>query len=104
MPVDYRYRSGLWQTARQASAIGVHCEQLLHDVTFLGDDDHHGDDGSTHEADGDGSALCGPLGRTAGWRPYLVGSRRHRGQWISVAAEYLGRLIGATRYRPLERL
>jgi hypothetical protein len=35
--------------------------------------------------------------------PYLAGSRPHRGQWISVAAEYLGRLTGAVRYRLLDR-
>jgi hypothetical protein len=34
----------------------------------------------------------------------LVGSRRRRGQWISVAAQYLGPLSGATRYRLLRRL
>ena len=56
--------------------------------------------------DGDGSALGRVLGRTpwlATRLPYLAGSRRHRGQWVSVAAEYLGRLRGATRYRLLDR-
>ena len=56
--------------------------------------------------DNDGSALSRALGRAA-WLatrlPYLAGSRRHRGQWISVAAEYLGRLSGAARYRLLDR-
>ena len=31
--VYYRYRSGLWQTARQAYAIGVNCEQILRDFS-----------------------------------------------------------------------
>jgi len=102
--VYYRYRSGLWQTARQAYAIGVHCEQILRDFTFLRDGKPLGDDGSTMDQQGDaeGSALRRALGRSA-WLasrlPYLVGSRRHRGQWISVGAEYLGRLSGAARYR-----
>jgi hypothetical protein len=56
--------------------------------------------------DRDGSALGRAIGRAA-WLttrlPYLAGSRRHRGQWISVAAEYLGRLSGATRYRLVDR-
>jgi hypothetical protein len=55
--------------------------------------------------DGDGSTLRRALGRTA-WLairlPYLAGSRRHRGQWISVGAQYLGRLSGAARYRLLD--
>jgi glycosyltransferase involved in cell wall biosynthesis len=104
--VYYRYRSGLWQTARQAYKIGVNCEQILRDFTFLRDGSHHDGDGSTVDQtdDDDGSASRRALGRAA-WLvtrlPYLVGSRRHRGRWISVAAEYLGRLRGAARYRLL---
>jgi hypothetical protein len=56
--------------------------------------------------EGRGSASRRALGRAA-WLatrlPYLVDSRRHRGQWISIAAEYLGRLSGAARYRLLDR-
>jgi hypothetical protein len=106
--VYYRYRSGLWPMARQAYTIGVNCEQLLRDFTFLRDGKHHGDDEATTDQSDDngGSALRRALGRTA-WLatrlPYLVGSRRHRGQWISVAAQYLGRLSGAARYRLLDR-
>jgi hypothetical protein len=96
--VHYRYRSGIWQTARQAYKIGVNCERILRDFVFLRDGDRHGDGG--------GSASGRALGRAA-WLatrlPYLAGSRRHRGQWISVAAEYLGRFSGAGRYRLLDR-
>ena len=96
--VHYRYRSGIWQTARQAYKIGVNCERILRDFVFLRDGDGHGDGG--------GSASGRALGRAA-WLatrlPYLAGSRRHRGQWISVAAEYLGRFSGAGRYRLLDR-
>jgi glycosyltransferase involved in cell wall biosynthesis len=106
--VYYRYRSGLWQTARQAYVIGVNTEKILRDFTFLRDGKHPGDDEATMDPSDDnhGRALRRALGRTA-WLatrlPYLVGSRRHRGQWISVAAQYLGRLSGAARYRLLER-
>jgi glycosyltransferase involved in cell wall biosynthesis len=106
--VYYRYRSGLWETARQAYAIGVNCEQILRDFTFLRDGSHHGDHRTAVDQadDGQGSALGRAVGRAA-WLatrlPYLAGSRRHRGQWISVAAEYLGRLNGAARYRLLDR-
>jgi hypothetical protein len=96
--VHYRYRTGIWQTARQAYKIGVNCERILRDFVFLRDGDGHGDGG--------GSASGRALGRAA-WLatrlPYLAGSRRHRGQWVSVAAEYLGRLRGAARYRLLDR-
>jgi hypothetical protein len=41
--------------------------------------------------------------RLAGERlPDLAGSRHHRRQWVSVAAEYLGRRIGTARYRLLD--
>jgi hypothetical protein len=101
--VYYRYRPGLWQTARQAYGIGVNCEHILHDYRFLRDEDHPGAHlGVVGPGDGDGSALGRALGRTA-WLatrlPYLAGSRRHRGQWVSVAGEFLGRLTGAARYR-----
>jgi glycosyltransferase involved in cell wall biosynthesis len=105
--VNYRYRIGLWQTARQAYTIGVNCEQILRDFAFLRDGHHKGGDGSAmDQVDyGDGSASRRALGRAA-WLatrlPYLVGSRRRRGQWVSVAAEYLGRLRGAARYRLLD--
>jgi cellulose synthase/poly-beta-1,6-N-acetylglucosamine synthase-like glycosyltransferase len=101
--VYYRYRPGLWQTARQAYKIGVNCEQILRDFAFLRDAGPSGEDSpATGLADGDGSAVGCALGRTV-WLatrlPYLAGSRRHRGQWSSVAAQYLGRLSGAVRYR-----
>jgi glycosyltransferase involved in cell wall biosynthesis len=107
--VYYRYRSGLWETARQAYAIGVNCERILRDFTVLRDGSHHGDRTTTVDRaeDGGGRALGRAVGRAA-WLatrlPYLAGSRRHRGQWISVAAEYLGRLSGAARYRLLRRM
>jgi cellulose synthase/poly-beta-1,6-N-acetylglucosamine synthase-like glycosyltransferase len=92
--VHYRYRSGIWQTARQAYKIGVNCEQILRDFAFL------------RSSDSSASASGGALGRAA-WLAtrllYLVGSRRQRGQWICLAAEYLGRLRGAVRYRLLNR-
>ena len=106
--VYYRYRSGLWETARQAYAIGVNCEQILRDFTVLRDGSYHGDHSARVDqpADGEGSVLARAVERAA-WLvtrlPYLVGSRHHRGQWISVAAEYLGRLNGAARYRLLNR-
>jgi hypothetical protein len=106
--VYYRYRSGLWETARQSYGIGVHCEQILRDFTLLRDGSHEGDRRAALDQpdDGEGGALSRAVGRAA-WLatrlPYLAGSRRHRGQWISVAAEYLGRLSGAVRYRLLER-
>jgi hypothetical protein len=112
--VYYRYRSGIGQTARQAFAIGVNCERILRDFAFLVGGQRHGGDG---ELNGDGGATVGQttggsggLGRAlgrAGWLaarlPYLVGSQRRRGLWVSVAAEYLGRLSGAVRYRVLDR-
>src|SRR5262245_3982573 len=106
--VYYRYRSGVWETARQAYGIGVHCEQILRDFTGHRDGSHYGDlRAAVDQADDrDGSTLRRALAR-ATWLvtrlPYLVGSRLHRGQWISVAAEYLGRLAGAVRYRLLDR-
>jgi len=106
--IYYRYRSGLRQTARQAYAIGVNCEKILRDFAFLRDGNHHGDDNFTMDqaTDSGGSVSRRALGRAA-WLatrvPYLVGSRRHRGLWISVAAEYFGRLSGAARYRVLDR-
>jgi glycosyltransferase involved in cell wall biosynthesis len=106
--VYYRYRSGLWETARQAYAIGVHCEQILRDFTVLRDGSHQVDRRTALDQadDAEGSALSRAVGRAA-WLatrlPYLASSRRHRGQWISAAAEYLGRLTGAVRYRLLDR-
>jgi len=112
--VYYRYRSGLRQTARQAYGIGIDCEKILRDFAFLRDGKRHGDDdvpgdgnSSLNQAtDRGGSTSRRALGRAA-WLatrlPYLVGSRRHRGLWISVAAEYFGRLSGAARYRVLDR-
>jgi glycosyltransferase involved in cell wall biosynthesis len=106
--VYYRYRSGLRETARQAFGIGVNCERLLRDFRFLRDGDHldMDDSGLRQSADGDGSVLGRGLGRgvwLATRLPYLAGSRRLRGRWVSVAAEYVGRLSGAARYRVLER-
>jgi hypothetical protein len=75
-------REELWMRLTAAGVLGDH-EEVHRAVAGPGD--------------GDGSALGRALGRTA-WLatrlPYLAGSRRHRGQWISVAAEYLGRLRG----------
>jgi len=111
--VWYRYRSGLRATARQAYRIGVNCERLLRDFGFLRDGDHleHGNSTlrQSSDGDGDGGGGGGVLGRALGrgvWLatrlPYLAGSRRLRGRWVSVAAEYAGRLSGAARYRVLE--
>jgi glycosyltransferase involved in cell wall biosynthesis len=110
--VYYRYRSGLWQTARQSYGIGVHCEKILHDFAFLRDGSQHddvtGDDAPTTEqaTDGGRNAVRRAL-RGAVWlatrAAYLVGPRRQRGLWVSVAAQYLGRLRGAVRYRVLDR-
>jgi glycosyltransferase involved in cell wall biosynthesis len=105
--VYYRYRSSLRQTARQAYAIGVGCEKILGDFAFLRDGTHNGDENSASDQaiDGRGNTSRRAL-RRAAWLvtrlPYLAGSRRHRGLWISVAAEYLGRLSGAARYRVLD--
>jgi glycosyltransferase involved in cell wall biosynthesis len=106
--VYYRYRSGLWAMARQAYGIGVNCERLLCDFGFLRDGDHLEQDNSTmrRSSDADGSVMGRALGRTiwlATRLPYLAGSRRLRGRWLSAAAEYAGRLSGAARYRVLER-
>jgi glycosyltransferase involved in cell wall biosynthesis len=105
--VYYRYRSGLRDTARQGYVIGVNSEQLLHDFTVRRDGGYADRRALVEQAYGDeGSALARAVGRAA-WLairiPYLAGSRRHRGQWISVAAEYFGRLSGAVRYRLLDR-
>jgi GT2 family glycosyltransferase len=105
--VYYRYRSGLRQTARQSYRIGVNSERVLRDFAFLRNGDRHGDNNSALDQAADGwSPLTRGLGRAA-WLvtrlPYLVGSRRQRGRWVSVAAGYLGRLSGAARYRVLNR-
>jgi GT2 family glycosyltransferase len=104
--VYYRHRSGLRQTAHQSYTIGVNCERLLRDFAFLRKGDQH-DDSSAADLAADGSSRLGRgLGR-ATWivtrLPYLIGPRRQRGHWISVAAEFLGRLSGAARYRLLHR-
>ena len=107
--VYYRYRSALPQMARQSYAIGVNCERILRDFAFLRDGDGHGTDSpASDKPAGRGKTVPGrALGRTV-WLatriPYLVGPRRYRGRWISVAAEYVGRLSGAIRYRILDRM
>jgi hypothetical protein len=105
--VYYRYRSGLRETARQAYSIGVNCERLLRDFGFLRDGNHDkGNAALGQDADGEGGALGRGLGRAlwlATRLPYLAGPRRLRGRWVSVAAEYAGRLSGAARYRVLDR-
>jgi glycosyltransferase involved in cell wall biosynthesis len=115
--VHYRYRSGLRQTARQAYAVGVTAEKILHDFSFL--DDHWTaggtgapSSGPEHHLDA-GPAMSKRSGAVyraavrAAWLgaavPYLLGPRRIRGQWVSVAGEYAGRLSGAVRYRVLQR-
>jgi len=107
--VYYRYRPGLRQMARQCYVIGVNCERLLRDYAFLQEDgDRSADDNSTgNRSAGRGRSVPGrALGRAL-WLairlPYLVGPRSHRGRWIAVGAEYVGRLTGAVRYRLLER-
>jgi glycosyltransferase involved in cell wall biosynthesis len=107
--VYYRYRSALPQMARQSYAIGVNCERILRDFAFLRDSDRHSDDGSTgDEAAHRGRSVPGRALERTVWLatrlPYLVGPRRQRGRWISVAAEYVGRLSGADRYRVLDRV
>ena len=97
--------SGRWPARLR---IGVYTERILRDFAFLRDGDRRGHASSTM------GQAAGRRDERAGsrlWRvvwlatrlPYLVRSRRHRGQWISVAAQYLGRLDGATRYRLLDR-
>ena len=80
--------------------IGVNCERILRDFASLTGANPGGKDEGPEPADGGGTTLGRALGRSA-WLatrlPYLAGSRRHRGQWISVAAEYTGRLSGAAR-------
>jgi glycosyltransferase involved in cell wall biosynthesis len=109
--VYYRYRSGLRQVARQSYTIGVNCERLRRDFAFLRDGnaaDWHDDDPIPDRAPGAGKSATGRAVGRAVWLatrlPYLVGSRRHRGQWINVAAEYLGRIRGAIRYRVVDRV
>ena len=92
--VYYRYRSGLWQTARQAYAIGVSCERLLGDFGFLRDGDQQVDGGAAVDlAPGAGAGVLGrALGRTVGLvtrRPSLVGPRKHHGGWVSFAGAYV---------------
>jgi glycosyltransferase involved in cell wall biosynthesis len=103
--VYYRYRTGIRQMARQAYATGVNSERILGDFGFLRNGDQRGDV-STGQRRGARGASRRALGRAA-WLvtrlPYLAGSRRRRGQWISVAAEYVGRLSGAVRYRMLDQ-
>jgi GT2 family glycosyltransferase len=104
--VRYRYRTGLRQTARQAWAAGVNGERLLRDFAFLRDLDLPAEAATTHAVDYGSGALGRALGRGV-WLAtrlhYLLGPRRRRGQWISVGAEYAGRLRGALRYRVLDR-
>jgi glycosyltransferase involved in cell wall biosynthesis/GT2 family glycosyltransferase len=106
--VQYRYRTGLRETARQAYGIGVRGEKILRDFAFLRAGDRPADgtlDGDQASDDGSG-ARRRALGRAA-WLaarlPYLAGPRRHRGLWLSVGAEFAGRLSGAVRYRVLDR-
>jgi glycosyltransferase involved in cell wall biosynthesis len=106
--VYYRYRSGLRQTARQAYAIGVNCERILRDFGYLRNGDERANDSSTmDQVAGHGGSTMGRALRRGVWLatrlPYLAGSRRLRGRWVSVAAEYAGRLSGAARYRLLEK-
>lgn len=106
--VYYRYRPGLRQTARQAYAIGVGCERILRDFAFLRDGGRRrGDDAAPDQAIEREGATPGRALRRSAWLatrfPYLVGPRRLRGLWVSVAAEFAGRLSGAARYRVLER-
>jgi glycosyltransferase involved in cell wall biosynthesis len=106
--IYYRYRSGLRATARQSYAIGINCERILRDYRFLRNGGHHrqGAPAMDQATDGEGGRLRRAVGR-ATWLatrlPYVVGRRRDRGRWVSVAAEYAGRLSGAARYRVLER-
>jgi glycosyltransferase involved in cell wall biosynthesis len=106
--VYYRYRSGVWQTARQSYGIGVHCEKILRDFASLRGGSRHDDDiATTDQATGGGRNAVPRALRGVVWlvtrAAYLAGSRRQRGLWVSVAAQYLGRLCGAVRYRVLDR-
>jgi glycosyltransferase involved in cell wall biosynthesis len=104
--VYYRHRSGIGQMARQAYGIGVNCERILRDYAYLRSGDHRGGDSTMDQPNDGGGSRRRALGRAA-WLathlPYLAASRRLRGKWISVAAEYLGRLTGAIRYRVLDK-
>ncbi|MEK6442231.1 glycosyltransferase [Pseudonocardia sp. T1-2H] len=104
--VRVRYRTGLRQTARQAWAVGINAERLLRDFAFLRALDLPAEAAAVHAVDDGGGALGRALSRgmwLATRLHYLLGPRHRRGQWISVAAEYAGRLRGALRYRVGDR-
>jgi glycosyltransferase involved in cell wall biosynthesis len=101
--VRVRYRTGLRPTARRGWVVGLTAERLLRDFAFLRD---LPTDVAAHAVDRGDGALGRALGRglwLAARLHYLLGPRRRRGQWVSVAAEYGGRLRGALSYRVLDR-
>jgi cellulose synthase/poly-beta-1,6-N-acetylglucosamine synthase-like glycosyltransferase len=104
--VRVRYRTGLRPTARQAFAVGINSERLLRDFGFVRDLDLPAKAEAVHAVDDGGGALGRAMGRGV-WLAtrlhYLLGPRRRRGQWISVGAQYAGRLRGALRYRVRDR-
>lgn len=105
--VRYRYRTGLRQTARQAWAVGVNGERLRRDFAFLRDLDLPAEAAATPAVDDDDGGPAGRALRRAWWLAtrlhYLLGPRRRRGRWISIGAEYAGRLRGGLSYRVLDR-
>jgi cellulose synthase/poly-beta-1,6-N-acetylglucosamine synthase-like glycosyltransferase len=104
--VRVRYRTGLRPTARQAWAIGINCERLLRDFGFVRKLDLPAKAEAVYAVDDGGGALGRALSHGV-WLAtrlhYLLGPRRRRGQWISVGAQYAGRLSGALRYRVGDR-
>ncbi|MDT0353775.1 glycosyltransferase [Pseudonocardia charpentierae] len=105
--VQVRYRPGLRSSARKAWTIGINSERLLRDFGFLRELDLPAKAEAVHAVDDGTGALGRALGRGV-WLVtrlhYLLGSRRRRGQWISVGAQYAGRLRGALEYRVRDRL
>jgi glycosyltransferase involved in cell wall biosynthesis len=105
--VYYRYRTGMWQLARQAYATGVNSEHLLRDYRFLQGRLNVSGSGE-HPSALVRTGTTGPAFARAAWLaarlPHLVCSRRHRGRWVADAAQYLGRVRGALHYRLLTRM
>ena len=104
--VRVRYRTGLRRTARQAWMIGINTERLLRDFAYLRARDLPAETAAVHALDDGGGARGRAFARGA-WLAtrlhYLLGPRCRRGQWISVGAEFAGRLRGALSYRVLGR-
>ena len=75
--VYYRFRSGLWDTARQAYAIGVNCEHLLRDYTVLRDGGAAANAGPRHATTAREVRWRARSGEPPGWRPGFPTSPAH---------------------------